>query len=277
MSIAEPLSKTPLPEPSLDTLPGLWSRSLIAWPDGRRDTTTWVNWFQGPGLYLDLRQPEGRPDFSNTASLAELTPEGMDWLARQEGFAGELVHEDGWFEWRRDIDFQPQAVYSDMGKLWIEGETMIEEGKDIPYIEHWHREPIGTTPCWGAKLRDRDTGQKGAIVRMGSLFMFARERLYDVPGGMSLLDCLAGAEDIAAAQSFLDCEISQGAVTSAGWILQRSSLPFREGKPLSPILGGQTLQTADTDRDGKPAARFWEITDLRGTPALDFLPNGVQS
>lgn len=276
MSLVEKLPAS-LPEPSLESLPGLWSRSLIAWPDGRRDTTTWVNWFQGPGLYLDLRQPEARPDFSGVAALSDFTPAQMEWLARQEGFAGELVHEDGYFEWRRDIDFQPQAVYSDMGKLWVEGEVMIEEGKDIPYIEHWHREPVGAEPCWGARLRDRETGRKGALVRMGSLFMFARERGHDLPPGLSLAECVADAEDLGTAQDFLDCEISQGAVTSAGWIVQRSSLPFREGKPLAPVIGGATLQTADTDRDGKPAGRFWEITDLRGAPVLEFLPNGAMS
>lgn len=274
MSIAASFSRS-LDEPSLETLPGLWSRSLIAWPDGRRDTTTWVNWLQGPGLYLDLRQPDARPDLSAATSLSALDPAAMDWLARQEGFAGELVHEHGWFEWRRDIDFQPEAVYSDQGRLWIEDGVMVEEGKDIPYIEHWHRDPAGAGPCWGMRLRDRDTGQRGALLRMGSLFMYARERGCTVPGGLSLADCVAGAPDIASAQAFLDCEISQGAVTSAGWILQRSSLPFREGKSLSPVLGGATLQTADTDRDGRPTARFWEITDLRGEPFLDAMPKEV--
>ena len=63
-----------LPEPSLETMPGLWRRSLIAWPDGRRDTTSFVNWLQGPGLYLDLRQPEGRPDFSGMSSRVHSSP-----------------------------------------------------------------------------------------------------------------------------------------------------------------------------------------------------------
>jgi len=197
------------------------------------------------------------------------------WLAAQEGFAGELVEEDGWFEWRRDIDFQPKAIYSDIGRLWIEGDVMVEEGKDIPYIEHWHREPIGSMPLWAARLEDRETGQKGAIARMGSLFMIARERYCAVPEGLTLAECVAGAADMARAQEFLDCEISQGAVTSTGWFVQRSSLPFREGKSLAPARTGDLFEMQDQDRGGKPFTRRWEITDLRGEPLLDVLMNGV--
>ena len=271
-SLAAPQS---LSEPSLETMPGLWRRSLLAWPDGRRDTTSFVNWLQGPGLYLDLRQPEGRPDFTGETSLSALTPDSMMWLAAQEGFAGELVEEDGWFEWRRDIDFQPKAIYSDIGRLWVEGDVMVEEGKDIPYIEHWHREPIGSMPLWAARLEDRETGQKGAIARMGSLFMIARERYCDVPEGLTLAECVAGAADMARAQEYLDCEISQGAVTSTGWLIQRPSPPFREGKPLAPVRTGDLFEMQDQDRSGKPFTRRWEITDLRGEPLLDVLTNGV--
>lgn len=262
-------------EPSLETLPGLWRRSLLAWPDGREDRASFVNWLQGPGLYIDLRQPDGRPDFSNVVCLTDLKPEQMTWLSAQEGFAGELVEEDGWFEWRRDIDFQPKAIYSDQGRLWIEGGTMIEEGKDIPYIEHWHREPIADAPVWAARLEDRETGQKGAIARLGNLFMIARERVCAAPSGLTLAECIAGAASVARAREFLDCEISQGAVTSAGWIVQRSSLPFREGRAFAPQLLGDLLETADMDPKGKPFTRRWEVTDLRGAPVLDVLANGV--
>lgn len=266
-----------LPDPSLGTLPGLWRRSLIAWPDGREDHTSFVNWLQGPGLYLDLRQPEGAPDFAGVASLSDLKPVHMEWLARQEGFAGELVHEDGWFEWRRDIDFQPQAVYSDMGRLWVEGDVMIEEGKDIPYIEHWHREPLAGGALWAARLEDRETGARGALIRYGHLFMFARERLATLPAHRPLTECVAGARDLVHAREFLDCEISQGAVTGAGWIVQRSTLPFRERQTLAPALTGDLLATDDMDARGKPLTRHWEITDLRGEPQLAASGNGVSN
>jgi hypothetical protein len=43
------------------TLTGLWRRSLIIWPDGRRDETTDVAWLQGERASIDLRQPAGLP------------------------------------------------------------------------------------------------------------------------------------------------------------------------------------------------------------------------
>ena len=64
-------------EPTIAALAGLWRRSLIMWPDGRRDTTTWVNWLQGGKSYIDLRQPRGRPDFSGVR-LSGLDLSGLD-------------------------------------------------------------------------------------------------------------------------------------------------------------------------------------------------------
>jgi hypothetical protein len=59
----------------------------MTWPNGRRDTTTWVNWLQGPSFYVDLRQPSGRPDFREATSLDQLSRPQIEWLATQEGFA----------------------------------------------------------------------------------------------------------------------------------------------------------------------------------------------
>ena len=99
--------------------------------------------------------------------------------------------------------------------------------------------------------------------------MFARERLAATPAHCSLAECVAGARDLAHAREFLDCEIAQGAVTSAGWIIQRSTLPFRLGKPLGPAVTGDLLETEDMDGKGKPITRHWEITGLSGEPMLD--------
>jgi hypothetical protein len=259
-------------EPTVETLGGLWSRSLIEWPDGRRDTTTWVNWLQGPSFYIDLRQPEGRPSFESVGKLRDIEPAHFHWLASQEGFAGELHHDGGYFEWRREIDFQPKAIYSDQGRLFMADGMMVEEGKDIPYIEHWHREPIEPAPVSALRLVDPEDGTRGAFMRVGSLFMYARARKVGVPEGRHLTECVAGAADIAAAQDLLDCEISQGAVTSVGWIVQRSSLPFREGKRIDPLLtrDGQ-LVLQDQAADGAPILRHWSIVDAQGS--FDALPS----
>lgn len=261
-------------EPTIETLAGLWRRSLIAWPDGRRDTETWVNWMQGPSFYLDLRQPPGKPDFCGVNSLRQLDAGQLAWLAAQEGFAGELHFDGTYFEWRREIDFQPQAVYSDQGKLWYEDGMMIEEGKDIPYIEHWNAEPIDIQPICAMRLAGRGDGRRGFVLRVGSLFMYARARGFEMPAGRSLQDRVADAPSLEAAQDLVNCEISQGAITSAGWIVQRSTLPFREGRRLDPELtthGPDALITCDTGEDGRPTARHWDILDIQG--AIDGFPS----
>lgn len=262
--------------PSLEDLPGLWRRSLIAWPDGTRDTTSWVNWMQGPRIYLDLRQPLEKPDFREAHGLRQLSASQVAWLAEQEGFAGELHFDGTYYEWRREIDFQPQAIYSDEGKLWFEDGMMVEEGRDIAYFEHWHNEPIEEAPICALRLRGRADGVAGFLLRIGSLFMYARGRFdemaSDMGSGRHLRDLVAEAPTLEAAQNLIDCEISQGAITSTGWIVQRSSLPFREEQDLAPdhfvkthdIEADGMLVTRDTARDGRRVLRHWDILDVEG-------------
>lgn len=267
-------------EPTIETLAGLWRRSLIEWPDGRRDTESWVNWMQGPSFYLDLRQSSAKPDFHGVNGLRQLDAAQVEWLAAQEGFAGELHHDGTYFEWRREIDFQPEAVYSDQGKLWFADGMMIEEGKDIPYIEHWIREPMELQPICAMRLADHTDGRRGFILRVGALFMYARARGFEIPAGRNLRECVAAAASLRDAQDLVNCEISQGAITSAGWIVQRSSLPFREGRRLNPELathGPAALITSDTGEDGRPVTRHWDILDIQG--AIDAFPSteGIRS
>ncbi|MDO8288275.1 MAG: hypothetical protein Q7T44_03550 [Parvibaculum sp.] len=258
--------------PKIDELTGLWRRSLIAWPDGPRDTETWVNWMQGVRAYLDLRQPAVKPDFQGVSSLRQLSLEHVRWLAEQEGFAGELHFDGTYYEWRREIDFQPQAIYSDQGRLWYEGDMMVEEGRDIAYIEHWHREPLELAPVCALRLMGRADGVRGFLLRVGSLFMYARGRVAEMPAGLHLRDCVAAAPNLMAAQDLIDCEISQGAITSTGWIVQRSSLPYREAQNLSPdhfvvsgdAQGAGVLVTGDTGADGRRMLRHWNILDVEG-------------
>ena len=98
-------SSLSMPSPDIGELHGLWTRSLIAWPDGTRDTTTQVRWLQGHSAYSDLRQPVPIPDFSHVNGLAALTTEDCLHLATQEGFVGHFTFDGAFFEWARDIDY----------------------------------------------------------------------------------------------------------------------------------------------------------------------------
>jgi hypothetical protein len=242
-----------------DTI-GLWERSLIAWPDGSRDTTTYAGWLQGPALFADLRQPADPPSFAGVTCLNELDAQHFDWLARQEGFAGRLVRAGEAFEWQRHIDFQCPTSASDAGFLEFRDGVLVEVGRDVPYIEHWHPALDNATPQYAMRLED-DAGRKGYLVRAGTLFMFVRGRATPLPHGERLPDLVASA-DAQTARALLDCEISLGRVGQE-WIIKRSSLPYRVGADLAPYLSadGSQVTTAEIDDNGAQLERFWRVIE----------------
>lgn len=241
---------------------GLWERSLIAWPDGHRDTTTFAGWLQGPALFADLRQPVDPPSFADVACRDHLAPRHFDWLARQEGFAGRLVRAGRAFEWQRLIDFQCPTSASDAGYLEFRDDVLVEKGRDIPYIEHWHRASPDLAPHFAIRMRD-ETGREGYLVRAGSLFMFVRGRAEALPHGASLSD-LVGAASPEEARALLDCEISLGRVHDDAWRIDRSSLPYRVEADLAPSFSSDraTITTADISNDGAPFARNWTVVEF---------------
>lgn len=248
-------------------LKGLWSRSLIAWPDGRRDSATRVHWLQGIGLFVDLRQPDVLPGFAQVAGLNQLSRSDCEQLATQEGFAGRLGFDGRHYEWVRRIDFQPKSPIADAGSLAFRGEMLIERGRDVDYVEHWHRDSATASPCGAALLRDGATGADAVLVRVGAAFMFARGRVVTLPPYRTLRECVAAAPNVAAARSFLDCEISAGVVEAAGFRITASTLPFRRGCLLGQQVVHNTVTTRDLDPDGHPTLRVWDIADSEGDPA----------
>jgi allophanate hydrolase len=213
-------------------LQGLWRRSLITWPRREAsDTTTSVRWLQGPRAYIDLRQPTPMPDFSHARSLEDLTFDDCAWLARQEGFAGYLHFDGEYFEWVREIDFQPRSPSADAGSLRWEGGVLIETGRDADYIEHWHRDPsIPTTPADTVALQGAAHKTRATLLRVGPHFMFARARATSLEKSYgSLAEYVAAAPDLAHARELIDCEISFGEVAESGLRITASTLPYRIG------------------------------------------------
>lgn len=251
----------------IDDLRGLWRRSLLAYPDGFRDTTTQVYWLQGLALYADLRQSALRPSFTGINCLRDLETTHIAWLCRQEAFAGHLVRAGDSFEWQRHLDYQPSSNTVDAGRLWLEDGMMKEEGRDIPYIEHWHRELTRATPVAGLQLRDETTGAPGALVVVGEAFMYARGRATDLPAGVRLHDLVADAEDLRTAQDLVDCEVSFGIRSGDTWTVKCSTLPYKEGRALA-LSGGirslSSLLAEDKDDEGRAITRPWSIMAVEG-------------
>lgn len=251
--------------PHLADLRGLWQRSLISWPDGTRDTTTIVRWLQGSRAYVDLRQPAELGDFSHRRSLADLSMDDCARLAEQQGFAGRISFDGTHFEWERLIDLQPKALYADAGSLWWEDGVLIEKGRDIAYTEHWHRDDSAAVqPCASLALCEKSDGINGRLLRVGSWFMYARDRAAALPEHTSLSECVSAAPTLSHARVLIDCEISFGLVTREGFLISASSLPYRAGDLLGQRLDDHTLITKDRDAYGSTRVRRWDITERQG-------------
>ncbi|MGF7237503.1 MAG: hypothetical protein ACQSGP_21450 [Frankia sp.] len=279
--------------PGMGELVGLWRRCLLVGPDDSRDTETEVTWLQGDRAYVDLRRPVGTPGCFGVRGLRQLTISQLLALAEQEGFAGWLEPAGGFFEWRRVVDLQPPSKHPDAGSLRLQGQRrcdhgflappaavvperdhrdhrhhMVEEGRDIPYVEHWRRGTDPVVPRASVHLRDPETGTDGFVVRVGATFMYARARSAELlPVGTRLRDAVRGATSLRVAQDLLDCEVSLGRVDSRAWTVERSSLPFKVGTPLAPEFlpgAGDRYRTADLTADGTPTPRTWEIITAEG-------------
>ena len=256
--------------PDISTLTGLWTRSLKAWPDGRRDTTTNVTWLQGVSTFADLRQPpQNAGQFGHVTCLHDLTMVDCEKLAAQQAFAGTFQARDGNYEWVRSIDFQPPRATPDIGRLYWQDGILVEEGLQGEYIEHWHRGPLlPAQPCAAFTLRDKEDGRWGCLLRTGGMFMYARGRLGS-PAGATLAQAVAAAASLPAAQALLDFEISFGLIGDGGWLITRSTLPFRENTFLRHQLSaGEGLHVADLTPAGAPQTRIWETIGREGDTSI---------
>jgi hypothetical protein len=251
-----------------ENLKGLWTRSLIVWPDGKRDETTQVWWLQGPDFYADLRQPRGAPHFDGVHRLADVTPAQLTWMATQEAFAGELRFDGGaCFEWQRGIDLQPRGAYADRGLLWFEADVLIERGVHVDYVEHWHRRSKPAQHFAAARLSS-DDGRRGYLVRVDTVFMYARGTERVLAPNTSLSECVQAAPSHGAASRLLDFEVALGRISTAGWVIERSSLPFRSGQRFDlRSCDDHRLITTDSDFDVGTRERVWAIDELRGSLA----------
>jgi hypothetical protein len=253
--------------PPLSEMPGMWRRALIVHADGTRDSMTQVRWLQAQRLFVDLRQGAALPDFLHLRCLNDLTGADCAQLALQEGFAGRFGFDGDCFEWLRLIDFQPPSALADAGRLWWEEQILVEEGRDVPYLEQWMRDPtVVTRPLAALRLRDADTGVTAQVVQLGTVFMFARDRAVATTAGSSLLECVTGAGSLTQARAMLDCEISLGSAGVGPNVILASTHPWRVAERLQLTCRGSAVETLDTDPAGRELRRQWEVLEAEGDP-----------
>ena len=238
-----------------DTL-GLWERSLIAWPDGRQDTTTFVAWLQGPSLFADLRQPANPPSFDGVSCLDDLQPQHLDWLVQQEGFAGRFLRDGDAFEWRRIIDFQCPSDVADAGYLAFSDGILVERGRDIPYIRTWHHmheysHATYDLRSWMSELQD---------------FHVRAERIcWPIPH--DVLSRSVALPPRRFSRALGRCREMLGSAVCATRMLDRPiepslSVSNTASRTPSFSIDRETIEIKDITAAGKPYVRHWKIVDV---------------
>lgn len=244
---------------------------MIAWPDGRSDTTTDVYWFQGLTHFADMRIPRGRPDLPTASCLRDLDWEMLRFMAQQEGFFGHLEVAGSTGHWYRAFDYQPDTGVADRGRLKFEGEVLVERGVEVPYVEHWRRESRAGEDTMALSLISGDALSFGCLIAAGDAFIYARSRATHLPSNTTLHQLVSDAGSIEAAQNIFDCEISCGRRRGATWEIERSSLPYREGRFLAPAVGAASLVIDDVTPTGAALKRAWRIVACESSTADPFL------
>ena len=221
---------------------GVWQRSLLETPH-LRDVDSTVFWLQTGQWHADIRVPAGRPDFSGIDSFADCNKQHIDWLVRQQAFAG-ITHVDiqgsrETCQWRRLLDYQPAATKPDAGLMHFGPAFLTETGLHAPYLEHWHRLPDSDNGFAALQLLDSD-GAPAAPMQFllvaGMYVMQIRNRADGWPARIKpgmLLTTQAAAKR----RGLLDFDISFGRRSAVGWDVLHSTLPWRVGQSVSIQLG----------------------------------------
>lgn len=109
---------------------------------------------------------------------------------------------------------------------------MVERGVTLPYLEHWHRVSEVDASMATAVAREPGSGTLAIALRVADHFAVARGRHPAMSVVLSTIDFADQRVALAAEQirALVDCEISFGVVTPAGWRITASNLPFLEGR-----------------------------------------------
>ena len=233
-----PISRThsvPITSSTLPSwFPGIWTREWIERKGVRTDLFD-VHFLQTPSLFADVRIPRDRPSFARAQSFADLSDAELLLLAKQRAFAGTTTVDGALATWHHEIDFQPSDSSADIGRLErIDDGHMLEHATDSSYVEAWRSLDSGAGRFLA--LRVERAGRLDRLLLIaGDHFLYARNRNVDLSPAASL-DSLIATTSATRAQiiSYLDCEFSTGLVRggAAPWAIQRSTLPWREGKRL---------------------------------------------
>jgi hypothetical protein len=213
---------------------GVWSRDWIQVGKVRTNTVN-VHYLQTPTYFSDVRIPKDRPRFAGAASFRDLSDADLRLLAKQSGFTGSTTMIGAVATWHHDMQYQPPDGSEDTGRLQRMAKgRMQEHGLDGSYTEAWRSVTDGQrhflvirTLRFGRLFR--------VLVVVDDQFVYARNRATELPRAASL-DALIESTHATREQivEYLDCELSAGRVRggSVPWAIEKSTLPWREGRHL---------------------------------------------
>jgi uncharacterized protein len=254
-----------------DSLLGIWHRQWIE-RAGVRSNPREVEYLQTPAVFGDLRIPVDRPQFSHAASFADLSDGDLKLLTAQQAIAGRTRVEGAVATWDHAISFQPEDGSTDAGRLELsKDQTVYEHGLDGSYTEAWKVTPAKR---FLAIQIARSGRPDRLLVVAGDRFLYVRNRRTDLPTADSL-EALIASTHAGRAQiiEYLDCEFSTGMVPKgrAAWIIQRSTLPWRESARLELVAQLRPADFADGMVRHSTSAEQWTM------PVNSFSSSEIQA
>jgi len=257
-----PINNTDVPEHYV----GAWRK---------RSDTECAFWLQSHRLHASLTIPITRPDFAGRQSWADFSDQELLELTHQAGVAGACIAQGDILHRRRQIDYLPRRGEPHLRRMRRSGMLLAEETLDSRDACVWESLADAQQEIVALRFQDAGIGQdsddqrKGYLLVVGNYFLFVRDRLVFTQQAASLA-ILAEYKmrDRAQRIELLDFEISFGTRTTgaAPWMIQLSTLPFREGQPL---LDNATLQRIARDAgrphpvrwNGKHYLRYWSLDE----------------
>ena len=255
-----------------DKLIGCWERRYIRFSDGTEDTTTRVIWLQTASGVGDIRVAATRPNLRQRSGLEDCTSAELLTLAEQDCFCGVTLFDPiaepyptaCWPGEFYPFRFQPVITFPEPGWLeWRdEGTCMIERAPSGAYEEDWRLQ--SGSRSFAVHLTKREAAVTTCLYVAGDYAILARSRPLVITEEKRLPELARESGfDPARMRQLVDCEFSYARrqQSEGDYVIELSTLPWREGKPLGCAwVDGLTSGDA-TVRDPK-SGELWTMESL---------------
>jgi hypothetical protein len=215
----------------------------------------WARWLQTCHWHAHLCLPMAALQGRLARELASMGPDEWAALTHQQAHMGGVQvqeHPEGELcTWLRQADYQPPAAAPDAEWVVFYAVDRLQRiGAHAEDVRTWHRLPdsVGRFRCLaGVDAQGQDDGRR--VLVAGAYVMWVQLRPIAWPRGMrpglTLAEAMMHRPDLAL--SWLDRELSFGRFEGSRWVVERSTLPAREGR----------IQTCDMRRDADDASQAW--------------------